>query len=395
MIIDNINNMEEEELIEFCLPSNEQIEPFFHLVNEKKLKIIELGLMCYNQTNDRIHYWNNKDMEDKINKIIQDKDIEKGKVEEALHQTQELLNNKDKIYNEERLKLIESVRNEESEKYKKILDEKTKAIQDIEQSKNELYKKMDEIRFTIDEKVSIKEEKMKKEYVEREDSLNNEIKSLRTKVESQLKTTGNSYYNGVEGEEELWSKLNLFYPKHRIEDNNYDHEKEEKRKITHRGDFVIYDKAFTIMIESKNYSGNIQKSKQEAFYNDMKNDKNKDIDCGIFISLKTGIVGKEDMMWEFINGKPVMWLHNTCEYYEKIKFAYSFLKTLVTSRNEIDFTSEEICSTMNSKLSLFKGKINLQRRSLNNYISEQNRLLDEQEEILFSEYICDLFKFKK
>ena len=38
MIIDNINNMDEEELIEFCLPSNEQIEPFFHLVNEKKIK---------------------------------------------------------------------------------------------------------------------------------------------------------------------------------------------------------------------------------------------------------------------------------------------------------------------------------------------------------------------
>ena len=57
--------------------------------------------------------------------------------------------------------------------------------------------------------------------------------------------------------------------------------------------------------------------------------------------------------------------------------------------------NEEICSTMNSKLSLFKGKINLQRRSLNNYISEQNRLLDEQEEILFSEYICNLFDFKK
>ena len=175
---------------------------------------------------------------------------------------------------------------------------------------------MDEIRFTIDEKVSIKEEKLKKEYSEREESLNNEIKNLRTKVESQLKTTGNSYYNGVEGEEELWSKLNLFYPKHKIEDNNFDHEAEEKRKITHRGDFVIYDKDFTIMIESKNYSGNIQKSKQEAFYNDMKNEKNKDIDCGIFISLKTGVVGKEDMQLEFINGKPVMWLHNTCEYYE-------------------------------------------------------------------------------
>ena len=65
----------------------------------KKLKGIELGLMCYNQTNDKIHYWV-KRLEDKINKIIQDKDIEKGKVEEALHQTQELLNNKDKIYNE-------------------------------------------------------------------------------------------------------------------------------------------------------------------------------------------------------------------------------------------------------------------------------------------------------
>lgn len=386
--------MEEEENIEFCLPSNIQTEPFFYLPNEKKIKVIELGLMCYNQTNDKIHYWNNKDMEDKINKIITEKDIERKKVEDLLLQTQELLNNKDKLYNEERQKLIENVRHEEEEKYKDILGEKAETIREIEKSKDELYKKMDEIRFTIDEKVSIKEDKLKKEYSDREEYLNNEIKTLRTKVESQLKTTGNSYYNGVEGEEELWCKLNMFYPKHRIEDNNYDHEKEEKRKITHRGDFVIYEKGFAVMIESKNYSGNIQKSKQEAFYNDMKNDKNKDIDAGIFISLKTGVVSKEDMQWEFINGKPVMWLHNTCEYYEKIKFAYNFLKTLVNSRNEIDFTSEEICSTMNDKLSLFKGKINLQRRSLNNYISEQNRLLDEQEEILFSDYICNLFKFK-
>ena len=68
---------DDEELIEFCLPSNEKIEPFFHLPNEKKIKIIELGLMCYNQTNERIHYWNNKDMEDKDNKIIQDKFIMK------------------------------------------------------------------------------------------------------------------------------------------------------------------------------------------------------------------------------------------------------------------------------------------------------------------------------
>lgn len=90
-----------------------------------------------------------------------------------------------------------------------------------------------------------------------------------------------------------------------------------------------------------------------------------------------------------------MWLHNTCEYYGKIKFAYNFLKILVNSQNQIDFTNEEICSTMNGKLSLLKGKLNLQRRSLNNYLSEQNKLLDEQEEILFSEYICDLFKFKK
>ena len=80
---------DEEELIEFCLPSNIQIEPFFHLTNEKKIKIIELGLMCYNQTNDKIHYWNNKDMEDKINKIIHDKDKEKSKVEETLYQTQD------------------------------------------------------------------------------------------------------------------------------------------------------------------------------------------------------------------------------------------------------------------------------------------------------------------
>lgn len=386
--------MEEEENIEFCLPSNDIINPFFYLTNDKKIKVIELGLMCYNQTNDKIRYWNNKDMEDKINSIIKEKDKEKFKIEEALQQTQELLNNKDKIYNEERIKLIEQLRKEEEDKYKVIINEKIECIQEIEKSKEDLYKKMDDIRLTIDDKVSNKEEKLKKEYCEREENLNNEIKSLRNKVESQLKTTGNSYYNGVEGEEELWSKLNFFYPKYKIEDNNYDHEKEEKRKINHRGDFVIYDKEFSVLIESKNYSGNIQKSRQEAFYNDMKNEKNKDIDCGIFISLKTGIVGKEDMQWELINGKPVMWLHNTCEYYDKIKFAYKFLKILVNSRNEIDFSNEEICTTMNNKLSLLKGKLGMIRRSLNNYISEQNKLLDEQEEIIFSDFICELFKFK-
>jgi len=388
-------NDDEEENIEFCLPSNDLIEPFFHLNNEKKTKVIELGLMCFTQTNDKIHYWNHKEMEDEKNRIIKEKDKEKGKVEDILQQTQELLNNKDKINSEDRLKLIENIKKEEEMKFKKIVDEKIEAIQQVEKSKDELYKKMDEIRFTMDEKVNIREEKLKDEFTKREESLTNEIKTLRNKVESQLKTTGNSYYAGVEGEEELWFKLNTFYPNYRIEDNNFDHEKEEKRKITHRGDFVIYDKNFTVLIESKNYSGNIQKSKQEAFHNDMKNEKNQDLDCGIFISLKTGIVGKEDMSWELIGGKPVMWLHNTCEYYGKIKFAYNFLKILVNSQNQIDFTNEEICSTMNSKLSLLKGKLNLQRRSLNNYLSEQNKLLDEQEEILFSEYICDLFKFKK
>ena len=49
---------DEEENIEFCLPSNTLIEPFFHLNNEKKTKVIELGLMCFTQTNDKIHYWN-------------------------------------------------------------------------------------------------------------------------------------------------------------------------------------------------------------------------------------------------------------------------------------------------------------------------------------------------
>ena len=31
-------NDDEEENIEFCLPSNDLIEPFFHLNNEKKTK---------------------------------------------------------------------------------------------------------------------------------------------------------------------------------------------------------------------------------------------------------------------------------------------------------------------------------------------------------------------
>ena len=107
-------------------------------------------------------------------------------------------------------------------------------------------------------------------------------------------TTKHSTIKGQAGEEFTHHELNRRFPTAEIEDTH---------KQTGRGDFIMKENDFTMLIETKNYKKNVTKPEIEKFYRDM--EINNDIQCGLFLSLKSGICNRDDLALEVINGKPV------------------------------------------------------------------------------------------
>ena len=119
-------------------------------------------------------------------------------------------------------------------------------------------------------------------------------------------TTQHSTIKGQVGEDFTHHELNKRFPTAEIEDTH---------TMPGRGDFIMKDKEFTMLIETKNYKNNVTKPEIEKFYRDMEN--NNDIQCGLFLSLKSGICNREDLHLEVIDGKPIIFVHNCLKKYGK------------------------------------------------------------------------------
>ena len=87
----------------------------------------------------------------------------------------------------------------------------------------------------------------------------------------------NSTLKGQVGEECMLQELNQRFPRADIEDTH---------KSTGRGDFILKEGAFGMLIEIKNYTKNVPKHEIDKFYKDM--NTNHDIQCGVLLSLQSG-----------------------------------------------------------------------------------------------------------
>ena len=231
--------------------------------------------------------------------------------------------------------------------YKKLQEKSEKSMYVWTERERERISKLNEMHKT--EVNSIREK-----YETKLDKLNKVVQSIHMINE-------NSSLKGQVGENKMFSDLTMFYPKCTIEDTH---------KEPNRGDFIIEtvnDKK--LLIDNKDYKGNIPKKEIEKFISDIEN--NADVHGGALLSNCSGIAKRDDFEIEIIKGKPVIYLCNTNNNKQKIKSGIDIILSIINT-NHIDFSDPEIHKKIKGFSSEIKRKISQFRRYLKKH--EENML---------------------
>jgi hypothetical protein len=295
------------------LPKNEETLNFKtnYDINDKK-SIINLGIIMFSWLKKKQISWDNE------------------KIEELLRNERD--EHEKKIANNERdteIKITESI---------KIFREEKERLERL------LYKEKD---------------RMRDYWLERENKIRQEYDILlvkaRSKYESTFVHTQNSTILGQDGENYTFCELNKAFPSAEIEDC---------RKQSCRGDFILTDNDFVMMIECKNYKKNVLKPEVEKFYRDV--DNNNDIKCAVLVSLKSGICAKPDFHFEVRDGKPVLFLHKVATNIDNLLLAVRFFK-LIMSNEGFDLANKEMLEKIKNLAPPIKRFFRNQRKSLDKF----------------------------
>ena len=132
------------------------------------------------------------------------------------------------------------------------------------------------------------------------------------------------------------------------------------------------------MIETKNYSRNVQKSEVDKFYRDIDNPANNDIQCAVLVSLNTGICSKDDFEFEVRNNIPILFIHRLQENFTNLQLAVKFFK-LITERKDLDLSNRETIDAFKNMSAVLKRNFTKQRSKLDKYHADQLNLIAGQE----------------
>jgi len=351
-------NSEENELIEVYLENDKTTEKFFSLSLNEKKRVIQLGLKFIEDGNKHIQLWNDKEWQQKLSNIENEYSEKISKLELTIKKNEER-------FIEER---IESNKHQEQIITDAIKTEKQKyhiETQELQKTNSSLLKQLHELHNDLEEKYNARHKEQQYRYEDKINEVRKEMNIMREDYETKLARQQNSTLKGKDGEEFVYGRLNMMFPTSDIEDTH---------KIPHRGDFVLRENNITMMIETKNYSKNVQKTELDKFYRDIENPANSDINCAIFVSLYTGICNRTDFDFEIHNGMPILFIHRLCDNFDSIILAMKFFK-LIINQNSIDFSSKEITDTLKHTASTIKRNFNRQKLILDKYHSEQTQLI--------------------
>ena len=369
----------EQVLIDFSLPNTPDTLKFLKLSQSEKIKAIALGIKFLISGNHQLQSWDNSQWEERIEQIQQEKHEIILALEEKLQlehvKRQKLI----KSQKEELNSIVEGVRNRTESKYLSeiaCLNDKMERLQNKislqENEKTKLYKTInDEFYSKILSKEQLweaKTERIRKEYEEK-------LEKERERTAACILTTKHSTIKGQAGEEFTHHELNRRFPTAEIEDTH---------KQTGRGDFIMKENDFTMLIETKNYKKNVTKPEIEKFYRDM--EINNDIQCGLFLSLKSGICNRDDLALEVINGKPVIFVHNCLKNMENIDFAVRIFK-LILNTDSIDLSNKEVYEKIKNTIPMVKRYWNKIRSKIQKFEKDMTQCIVEQETM-----IRDIFK---
>ena len=239
-------------------------------------------------------------------------------------------------------------------------------IKNLEEERKYRWNMQDSWRDKEDEKL----EKLRREEEEKRNSLRKNYDTLldkeRQKCFDLCKRQENSTLLGQDGENFTYHNLNMLFPKSEVIDTH---------DTKQCGDFKLVYNNFPLMLEVKNYTGNVLKKEIQKFQRDI--EYQKDMKGGIFISLKSGISARSDFQMEVYDGRPVIFLTYVRDNMEKIKLAVKLIEVMV--KEKLDLKNEELVGGIKKIIPMIKRKWNTIKGTLENFKNKMSREILEQE----------------
>jgi hypothetical protein len=323
-------NEEDVELKEFLFPKNDnRLSKFVNLNTEQQLNSIFIGSVISEIGEDkyiRLKSGENQIEKDNLKQMYQQ---ENNELREKIKRIENNKREREREYIREKTEIRENIRidlNKQHEqkymimeqdiiKYKTRCDEYTEKRLSVQtENNNKILLQKDEMERRLSDQRKIYEEKLEK---------------MREKIENMVVLTSNSTKKGQEGEDWTFNQLLRLFPRAQIEDTH---------AVKHRGDFIIKDK-YTGMVDSKKFKGNVGKRDIDKFKSDM--EANSDFQYGILCATDYGIAAKQDLSLEFVNGKPIVYIHKACENPQKILIGCNLCKLILKNMDCFDVTKEE------------------------------------------------------
>ena len=354
--------MDEETMIEVYLPDKAEIKKFHSLSAKDKLLIIKMGLLFMNEGVNHLQSWNNVEWEKRMENIREIYECEKSSLKVQIETKKKDFDTYSKENKERQERLISEIRENEKKRYEQD-------IKTLEERNSVLTTKIEKLLLDL-QNVSIDlDAKYSQRVTESRDFYETKLASLQEKYDNLLSKGQNSTIKGKEGEEYVFGQVNMLFPRAEVEDTH---------KIPHRGDFILKEEDFIMMIETKNYSKNVQKSEVDKFYRDIDNPANNDIKCAVFVSLHTGICCKDDFSFEIRNMIPILFIHKLNENFTNLVLAVKFFK-LILDQSGLDLSDKSVLDGFKNLASTLKRNLNKQRTKLDKYHADQMALITEQE----------------
>ena len=349
------------EVVETYIPDDRSVSEFHSMPLDKKLRVIKLGLLFVKEGSLKSQAWDNQQWQQKIDTLKEKHRSETQELHSKLSASEEKLVWQQHTSDLHLQECVSGAVKLERAKYET-------QIQGLTETNNDLLSRMNSLSAEIEDRYAKRMLEMNKQHQTILVDQQSKLEDMRADYESRLSRQQNSSLKGKDGEGYVLGRLNMMFPTGDIEDTH---------TMPHRGDFIVRDAGMTMMIETKNYSRNVQKAEIDKFYSDICNPANSDVQCALFVSLNTGICNRDDFQFEIVDNKPVIFIHNLNCNFDSIPLATRFFR-MVLDAKDIDFKNKEMLDAFKNAASTIKRNFQKQKTILDRYYNQQMELIGGQ-----------------
>ena len=345
--------------LEATLPHTKTMLSFLGLHITEREKCVELGMRFLQTGKQLLHCWENNEWEEKIHNL--EKQIEKQKKEK---------NDLIALHTNEKQHLSMAIRSTEQARYSSEITELRDKKTELERKLTDHLEKYYGLHKQLTEEFEKKQNIREKKYEEKIQVLEEKIEKLHKASDDLVLRTQKSTYLGQDGEKLTCQALNCLFPKAEITDTH---------ALGGRGDFILKEGDISCLIETKNHKSNVGRVDIDKFYNDI--ETNDDIKCGIFASLKSGVVNRDDFHLEFRNKKPILFLTHVKDNLKNLELALLLFRVLLGIK-DLEISQKEVADRIKHIVPVIKRRWTTLRTTITTFQTTMFQLISQQEESL-------------